>query len=310
MSLTLGDKLKQARDARGITVSEVAEQTRISRQYLECIENNDYRTLPGGIFNKGFVKSYAKYVGIDEQEALQDYSKLVSEQGESMSEEVRTYRPEVLTDDRSTSSMLPTLIFAAIILGLLSWGIISLVSYLNAPRDVAANTSTTNKAATSANNNSTSNVGNSNSNTSNTATQAPINTNELAIQFKSISTEPEKPNLVAYSDGQYESYTFQGDEAKVYNPKQTFSVRFSKYQTPNLQLTVNGKAITLPTQPLTGKGQGIIFEINKGNIAQILQAGAITAESVASSAPNANVANTAVANRAVANTAVANAKPR
>ncbi|MBK7706824.1 MAG: helix-turn-helix domain-containing protein [Acidobacteria bacterium] len=37
-----------------MSVSEVAEQTRISGHYLTCIENDDYRTLPGGIFNKGF----------------------------------------------------------------------------------------------------------------------------------------------------------------------------------------------------------------------------------------------------------------
>ena len=70
MSLTLGEKLRQAREERGISISEVAEQTRISPHYLDSIENDDYRTLPGGIFNKGFVKSYAKYVGIDEQDAL------------------------------------------------------------------------------------------------------------------------------------------------------------------------------------------------------------------------------------------------
>src|SRR5438045_1412032 len=102
MSLTLGEKLRQAREERGISISEVAEQTRISPHYLDSIENDDYRTLPGGIFNKGFVKSYAKYVGIEEQEALQDYSHLTaSQQGEGApSEEPKTYRPEVLTDDR------------------------------------------------------------------------------------------------------------------------------------------------------------------------------------------------------------------
>ena len=72
MSLTLGEKLRQAREERGISISEVAEQTRISAHYLESIENDDYRPLPGGIFNKGFVKSYAKFIEIDEQEALQD----------------------------------------------------------------------------------------------------------------------------------------------------------------------------------------------------------------------------------------------
>ena len=87
MAQTLGEKLRQAREARDITISEVAEQTRISPLYIESIENDDYRILPGGIFNKGFVKSFAKYVGVDEQEALQDYSRIISEQQGSQTEE-------------------------------------------------------------------------------------------------------------------------------------------------------------------------------------------------------------------------------
>ena len=77
MSITLGEKLRQAREERGISISEVAEQTRISPMYLECIESDNYKPLPGGIFNKGFLKSYAKYVGLDEQEVLQEYARLV-----------------------------------------------------------------------------------------------------------------------------------------------------------------------------------------------------------------------------------------
>lgn len=46
MALTLGEKLRQAREERGISISEVAEQTRISSLYLEGIEADDYRTLP------------------------------------------------------------------------------------------------------------------------------------------------------------------------------------------------------------------------------------------------------------------------
>src|SRR5687768_6323500 len=111
MAETLGEKLRHAREERGLSLSEVADQTRISSLYLESIENDDYRILPGGIFNKGFVKSYAKYVGINEQEALQDYANLVAETAGPAGEEVKTYRPEVLTDDRS-GSMAPTVITA------------------------------------------------------------------------------------------------------------------------------------------------------------------------------------------------------
>ncbi len=127
MSLTLGDKLRQAREARGISISEVAEQTRISSLYLQAIENNDYRTLPGGIFNKGFVKSFAKQVGIDEQEALQDYATILSEKGSDINDDPKTYRPEVLTDEQSRLSLLPTILFAAVIVGLIVWGIFAAV---------------------------------------------------------------------------------------------------------------------------------------------------------------------------------------
>ena len=78
MSTTLGEKLRQAREERGISISEVAEQTRISSLYLKFIEEDNYKPLPGGIFNKGFVKAYAKYVGLDEQEALQDYARVIA----------------------------------------------------------------------------------------------------------------------------------------------------------------------------------------------------------------------------------------
>src|SRR5690348_626074 len=120
MSETLGEKLRQAREARGFTLGEVSEQTRISSLYLESIENDDYRTLPGGIFNKGFVKSYAKFVGVNEQEALADYSRLMSATQEE--EELKVYKPQVLTDDHSGSSMAPTIILAIVILALMTGG--------------------------------------------------------------------------------------------------------------------------------------------------------------------------------------------
>src|SRR2546423_13813149 len=113
MSESLGEKLRQAREEKGLNLADVAEQTRISSLYLQSIENDDYRTLPGGIFNKGFVKSYAKFVGINEQEALQDYSQIVSEAANNEeTADLRPYRPEVLTDDGSSASMTPTIILA------------------------------------------------------------------------------------------------------------------------------------------------------------------------------------------------------
>src|SRR5690349_21087309 len=130
MAESLGEKLRTAREARGVSISEVAEQTRISPLYLEAIDVDNYKSLPGGIFNKGFVRSYAKYVGIDEQEALNDYSRLMAQSTPVEETEFKTYRPEVLTDDRATTSIVPTIIFAAVILGLMTAGILFLVNYI------------------------------------------------------------------------------------------------------------------------------------------------------------------------------------
>lgn len=281
MSLTLGEKLRQAREERGISIAEVAEQTRISPHYLEFIENDDYRTLPGGIFNKGFVKSYAKYVGIDENEALQDYSKLISSQDSEISEEPKTYRPEVLTDDRSSSSLLPTLIIAAIILGLMTWGIFSLVKYVeNNPSVLTtanSNTATANSNSANANTSNTNSAANSN-------TAAPLpSINEIKLEFKTS----EEVSVEATVDGKKASKVVKVETPEIYTATQSLKLRYYRGFADKVQLTLNGKQITAPPAP--AKGNGIEFEITKENIAQILQSGQLSAPS----APNANTANTA-----------------
>ena len=56
---------------------------------------------------------------------------------------------------------------------------------------------------------------------------------ELSVQFKSLSTEAEKPNITATVDGSWESYSFQTDEPKIYKPVQTLKIAFSKWQVKN-----------------------------------------------------------------------------
>lgn len=275
MSQTLGEKLRQAREERDISISEVAEQTRISPLYIEAIENDDYSPLPGGIFNKGFIKSFAKFVGVDEEEALQDYSRQLSQQNEGQPEaDAKTYRPEVLTDDRSRSSLLPTIIFAAIILGLMTWGILALVRYIQEQQSqpAAANINTVNTAVNA-------NTTNTDSGNTNAAQSIPA-TDEIKVEFKPIS---EQISVEATVDGRRESAVVTPDSSQTYTGKQSVRLRYYKGFADKVQLTVNGKQITPPPAP--AKGQGIEFEINKENIVQILQSGQFT-----TGAANANTA--------------------
>jgi cytoskeleton protein RodZ len=77
-----GDRLRREREMRGITLDEITESTKISRRHLEALEGEHFDQLPGGVFNKGFVRAYARFLGIDEDRAVADYSAASNEQPE------------------------------------------------------------------------------------------------------------------------------------------------------------------------------------------------------------------------------------
>ena len=68
-----GDKLRREREMRGVTLDEIAEATKIGTRSLRALEEERFDQLPGGIFNKGFVRSYARFLGLDEEQAVSDY---------------------------------------------------------------------------------------------------------------------------------------------------------------------------------------------------------------------------------------------
>jgi cytoskeleton protein RodZ len=70
---SLGARLKREREQRKITLDEIAQSTKIGTRFLLAIEEEHFDQLPGGIFNKGFVKAYARSVGVDEAEAVAEY---------------------------------------------------------------------------------------------------------------------------------------------------------------------------------------------------------------------------------------------
>jgi len=121
MAANLGEQLRLAREARGMGLREICDQTRISVHYLEAIEANDYKRLPGGVFNRSFIKAYAKCVGYDEREAIEGYTRYLREHGES-TDEVNTtpMHSKVYTDTPATRSPILTVALAVLILAILT----------------------------------------------------------------------------------------------------------------------------------------------------------------------------------------------
>ena len=68
-----GGKLRLARERRGISLRQIAASTKISMAALEALERNDMSKLPGGIFSKAFVRSYAVEVGLDPDETAREF---------------------------------------------------------------------------------------------------------------------------------------------------------------------------------------------------------------------------------------------
>lgn len=70
---SFGQKLKLEREKRAITLEQISSSTKIGTRMLKALEDENFDQLPGGIFDKGFVRAYARHVGLDEDQAVADY---------------------------------------------------------------------------------------------------------------------------------------------------------------------------------------------------------------------------------------------
>lgn len=73
--MSFGDKLKRERERRHISLDQVASSTKIGTRYLQALEDEDVGRLPGGVFNRGFLRAYAKFLALpaaDEAELVRD----------------------------------------------------------------------------------------------------------------------------------------------------------------------------------------------------------------------------------------------
>ena len=132
---SFGVRLKEVREQRGMTLDEISATTKIGTRMLVALEQDHFDQLPGGIFNKGFIRAYARVLGIDEDQAIADY--LVAS-GNVPSEKEKDRKSdgvsdvssfELLGETESRESTLPWGTFAILLLlvalGFAVWGFYS-----------------------------------------------------------------------------------------------------------------------------------------------------------------------------------------
>ena len=71
--MTVGEQLREARERQKVSLHAIAEKTNISVRFLDAIEKNQFAKLPGGIFTRGFIRSYATQVGLDPDAAVAQF---------------------------------------------------------------------------------------------------------------------------------------------------------------------------------------------------------------------------------------------
>src|SRR5205809_6092886 len=111
-----GDRMRRELEMRGVTLEEISESTKISKRALQALEEEDFDLLPGGIFNKGFVRAYARFLGIDEEQAVADF---VAADASNRESEEKEQFPLRLEDRAVQPDLNPKRSLAPVILALL-----------------------------------------------------------------------------------------------------------------------------------------------------------------------------------------------
>lgn len=126
-----GEELKRARELRGISLKEIADSTKISKRFLEAIERNDLNALPAPVFTRGFVREYARYLGLNADDIVTRYGhalqahEVATQQKEAAQVDAwnaaaaaRQTGPIQLQSDVRRFPVVPLLVTAAVIIAL------------------------------------------------------------------------------------------------------------------------------------------------------------------------------------------------
>lgn len=128
---SFGLRLKQEREKKSVTLDDISLSTKISTRMLRALEEEHFDQLPGGIFNKGFIRAYARCLGMDEEQAIADYLAAISPPGKKSEndDQAPVLEPpsrEELREKDDGAAGLPWGIFAValliVALGFAAWG--------------------------------------------------------------------------------------------------------------------------------------------------------------------------------------------
>lgn len=255
---SLGEQLRRARDERGVSLREISEHTRITMRHLEAIEADDFKNLPGGIFNKSFIKAYARYIKFDETRALDLYARTAREHGESVDEVATSpQRSRIYTNDPARSPLV-TLGLSAVIVGILILIVYAGLHYYRRTESPTANAAPTpTPAVTTAGAQASA------------PTPTPAPTDKLSVTVK-VNGEVWMRALVDDETAKDKpGRTWKAGESQTFAPQERLTLNYARSLARSLEVTANGSALKAPTDTKPGNQQEWV--ISRENYKQFAQ---------------------------------------
>jgi cytoskeletal protein RodZ len=253
---SLGEQLRRAREARGVSLRDISEQTRITMRHLEAIESDSYKHLPGGIFNKSFIRAYARHVRFDEKTALELYERTARALGE-YSDEVATtpQRSRIYTGETARSPLI-TAALSAVIVGILILIVYAGLHYYRRTENPPASSG---DAAGVANNPAP--ASNPQPQPNNVPATAGFN---ILVKARGKSFW-----LTSWQDEEKKrkGRMLSTEKAEEFSPESSLTLRFDPPGWEFLEVTVNGRT----AKPPTGTEGTVEWTITKDNYQQFLQ---------------------------------------
>jgi cytoskeleton protein RodZ len=258
---TLGAILRRAREARGLSLREVSDQTRITRRHLEAIEADDYKQLPGGIFNRSFIKAFARAVGYDEDAAVRAYQQSARGGGEAFDDSPPTRQASrIYTDDAPARSPLLTALLSLVILAVISLAAYAALHYYRRTAEAPAPRQANGAPPTHAN-----------------PAASPAGEAATASAFAGLKVSVRAKDTEVWirtlTDGEASSSwngTLKPGESKEISAEQSLKLEYAKIKAAALEVTINGRAAVVPSETKPGKTL-VEMPIRKDDYERLLQ---------------------------------------
>ena len=244
-STHFGEHLKREREMRGVSLEEISLATRIAPRFLAALESEQWEKLPGGVFNRGFIRSVAHYLGLDEDSMVAEYALHTKGRPE----------PGVVADppDKPESQWRPiavVVIFAIIVIAV-SWFAIQylaprVTSYMR--KRVATTSNLTREAGTASENVPNLLPANSPLAANSTPSSAFTPKNGAATSLALRLQAARDADVSIIADGK-PSFSGRMNAGEVKQFAAVDSIQIISSEASALLVDLNGQTVTLPGQP-------------------------------------------------------------